>query len=62
MKVKQVIKILEANGWTHSRTKGDHRVFTKPGQRPIVIAGHENDDMPKGTESAILRQANLKKS
>lgn len=24
--------------------------------------GHENDDMPKGTESAILRQANLKKS
>lgn len=56
MKVKEVIKIAEDNGWVHVRTTGDHRIFIKPGaRRPLVIPGHLNSDMPTGTEKSALR-------
>ena len=55
-KVKEVIKILEAKGWVHDRTMGDHRMFVKQGaKRPIVVSGHLNDDLPIGTLKSILR-------
>lgn len=60
MKVKDLIKLLEANGWTHKRTKGDHRIFTKAGHRPVVISGKLSDEAKNGTESAVLRQAGVK--
>lgn len=61
-KVKQVIEMLEENGWIHERTKGDHRVFVKQGaKRPIVVAGKLSDDMPQGTYSSITRQMNATK-
>lgn len=59
-KVKNVIQLLEANGWKHVRTRGDHRIYFKEGeQRPIVVPGHMNDDMPIGTWKSIQRQAKL---
>ncbi|KAA6321135.1 hypothetical protein EZS27_029173, partial [termite gut metagenome] len=33
MKVKEVIKILEENGWVYQRTRGDHRIYYKKGAR-----------------------------
>ncbi|MBQ4291954.1 MAG: type II toxin-antitoxin system HicA family toxin [Muribaculaceae bacterium] len=39
------MKLLENNGWLHSRTKGDHRIFTRQGRRPIVITGKMSDDL-----------------
>ena len=30
-KVKEVIALLEADGWEHKRTRGDHRIFMKAG-------------------------------
>ena len=60
-KVKEVIDLLEANGWHYVRTKGDHRMFTKPGaKRPIPISGQMSDDMPEGLYRSILREAGLK--
>ncbi|MBR5640457.1 MAG: type II toxin-antitoxin system HicA family toxin [Muribaculaceae bacterium] len=60
-KVKTVIELLEADGWEHKRTKGDHRIFWKEGERrPVVVSGHLNDDMPEGTWKSIKRQAKLK--
>lgn len=61
MKVKQVIDLLEANGWRYTRTKGDHHKFYKEGaRRPIIVAGKRNDVLAEGTLQSILREAGLK--
>jgi len=61
MKVKQVIDLLEAQGWHYISTRGDHHKFFKEGaRRPIVIAGKRNDDLAEGTLNSILREAGLK--
>lgn len=63
MKVKQVIDLLEANGWFYVGTKGDHHKYYKAGvRRPIIIAGNNNDDLAEGTLKSIFREAGLKQS
>jgi predicted RNA binding protein YcfA (HicA-like mRNA interferase family) len=62
MKVRDVIRLIEEDGWYLVRTKGSHRQYkhpTKPGL--VTIAGHPNDDLAEGTLSSILRQAQLQK-
>lgn len=59
-KVREVIDLLEANGWKYDRMKGDHRIFKKQGYRSIVVPGTLNHDLPEGTYNSILRQAGLK--
>lgn len=61
MKVREVIKLLEADGWYLVATKGSHRQYkhpTKPGR--VTIAGHSGDDLALGTLNSILKQAQLK--
>ena len=61
MKVRDVLKRIEKDGWELDRTRGDHRQFvhsTKPGT--VTIPGHPGDDMPPGTLNSILKQAGLK--
>jgi predicted RNA binding protein YcfA (HicA-like mRNA interferase family) len=61
MKVKEIIKLIEKDGWILSRTKGSHRQFKHPTKTGLVtIAGHERDDLRPKTESSILKQAGLK--
>ena len=61
MKVRQVIDLLEANGWHYIGTKGDHHNFYKEGARlPIIVAGKRNDYLAEGTTLSILREAGLK--
>lgn len=56
-KVREVIEMLEADGWVHVRTKGDHRQFWKEGaRRPITVPGDFSDDMKIGTLKSILRE------
>jgi predicted RNA binding protein YcfA (HicA-like mRNA interferase family) len=62
MKVKEVVKLIEKDGWFLVRTRGSHRQFhhqTKPGT--VTIAGKESIDMPVGTLNSVLKQAGLKK-
>lgn len=62
MKVRELIRLLEENGWQLKRTRGSHRQFkhpTKPGT--VTVAGKEGLDIPRGTLNAILKQASLKK-
>ncbi len=62
MKVRDVIKEIEKDGWRLDRTRGDHRQYvhpTKPGT--VTIPGHPGDDMPTGTLNSILKRAGLKK-
>ncbi len=63
-KVRDLLKLLEDNGWKLVRAKGSHRQFRnpdKPELGTITVAGHPSVDMPKGTANAILKQARLKK-
>jgi len=62
MKVRDVIKRLEADGWCLVATKGSHRQYehlTKKGR--VTVPGHFGDDMPIGTLYSVLRQAGLKR-
>ena len=61
MKVREIIKLIENDGWYHVRTRGSHRHYkhrVKPGL--VTIAGHPGVDMPKGTLNSVLKQAGLK--
>jgi predicted RNA binding protein YcfA (HicA-like mRNA interferase family) len=62
MKVREVIALVEADGWYLVRRRGDHRQYkhpTKPGL--VTIAGNRNRDVPAGTLTNILRQAGLRR-
>ena len=61
MKVRDAIKLIEADGWYWVRTRGDHRHFhhpTKPGI--VTVPGKPGKDVHIGTLHSILRQAGLK--
>ena len=61
-KVREAIRIVEADGWYFVRMRGSHRIFhhpTKPGI--VVVAGKPSDDVDKGTWQSILRQASLRR-
>jgi predicted RNA binding protein YcfA (HicA-like mRNA interferase family) len=60
LKVRDVIKKLESEGWAHVRTKGDHRVFRHSDGRITIVSGKLGDDVRQGTYSAILRQTKIK--
>jgi predicted RNA binding protein YcfA (HicA-like mRNA interferase family) len=61
MKVRDVIKMIEADGWRHVRTKRSHRQYKHPTkQGTVTIAGKPGLDMPPGTLNSILKQAGLK--
>ena len=61
MKVRELIKLLQGDGWQQTRMRGSHRQFqhsVKPGT--VTVAGKPNVDIPAGTLNSILKQAGLK--
>jgi predicted RNA binding protein YcfA (HicA-like mRNA interferase family) len=61
MKVKELIALLENQGWLQVRQKGSHRQFhhaTKPGT--VTVSGKLSVDVPPGTLNHVLKQAGLK--
>ncbi|MFM9905216.1 MAG: type II toxin-antitoxin system HicA family toxin [Pyrinomonadaceae bacterium] len=62
MKVKEVIKIIERDGWYLVRIRGSHRHFHHPSKvGTVTVAGKESIEMPIGTLNSVLKQAGLKK-
>ena len=60
-KVKDVLRMLEADGWMLSRTKGSHRQYKHPVKPGLVtVAGKPGDDLAPGTWGNIQKQAGLK--
>lgn len=60
MKVRDVLKLIERDGWEQVRQTGSHRHYrhpTKPGT--VTIPGHPRDDLHPKTQTSILRQAGL---
>ena len=62
MKVRDIIKLIEADGWYLIVTKGSHRQYkhpSKPGR--VTIAGHPSHDLASGTLNSIFKQAQIEK-
>ena len=60
-KVREAIKLIEADGWRKVTTKGSHRQFKHPMKTGrVTIAGRLSDDLAPGTYNSILKQAGLK--
>jgi predicted RNA binding protein YcfA (HicA-like mRNA interferase family) len=61
MKIRDVIKLIEEDGWYLVVTKGSHRQYKhpkKPGR--VTIAGHPGNELAPGTLNSVLKQAQLK--
>lgn len=62
MKVRDIIKFVEADGWYLVRVCGDHRHYKHQTKKGLVtISGHPGKDMPVGTLLSILKQAQKEK-
>ncbi len=62
MKVNEVIKLIEKDGWFLVRQKGSHRQYKHPSKKGLVtIAAHKlSDEIARGTLNSILKQADIK--
>ncbi len=61
MKVREAIRMIEADGWYLVETRGSHRQYKhplKPGR--VTVAGKPSDDLAPGTRNSIMKQAGLK--
>lgn len=61
MKVREIIKMIEADGWFLVSTRGSHRQYKHPSKLGrVTIAGKPGDDVATGTLNSVLKQAKLK--
>ena len=62
MKIKEIVALLEKDGWYFARQKGSHKQYKhplKPGLVTIPFHGLSDEAAP-GTLASILKQAQLK--
>ncbi len=53
MKTKDLIKLLESNGWKFKRHGGNHDVYVKDGKRESIVRHRETDeDLAKSNHQA----------
>ena len=61
MKIRDILKLIEADGWRLVVTVGSHRQYKHPEKTGrVTIAGHPSKDLDPKTQSSILKQARLK--
>jgi predicted RNA binding protein YcfA (HicA-like mRNA interferase family) len=61
VKVREIIRLIEDDGWFLVATRGSHRQYKhafKPGR--VTVAGKPADDLAPGTLNSILKQSGLK--
>jgi predicted RNA binding protein YcfA (HicA-like mRNA interferase family) len=60
VKIRELLRTLQDDGWVLVRTRGSHRQLrhpTKPGT--VTVSGKESLDIPVGTLRSALKQAGL---
>lgn len=57
MKTKDLIKLLERNGWEFKRHGANHDVYVKGSERESIVRHKETDEL---LAKAIIRRRNLK--
>lgn len=59
MNGKQMIKLLEKNGFKLDRITGSHHIMIK-GEITLPVPVHGSKDLKKGLEFSLLKRAGLK--
>lgn len=60
VKPKELIKILEANGWQLQRSRGSHYTYKHDNIPALLTIPVHNKDMKIGTLNQLLKAAGLK--
>ncbi|MDD4075473.1 MAG: type II toxin-antitoxin system HicA family toxin [Eubacteriales bacterium] len=56
---KDIISLLEADGWYPVRVRGDHHHFKHPAKPGVVTVPHPLKDIPMKTAISIAKQAGI---
>ena len=59
MNSRDLIKMIEADGWYEVRVNGSHHHFKHLIKVGLVTVPHPKKDLPIGTVKSILRQAGI---
>ena len=60
VKVRELIRAIEDDGWVLARTRGSHRQFHHPTKSgTVTVSGQLGTDIPVGTLRSALKQAGL---
>lgn len=59
MKSKDLIKLLEADGWVLVRVKGDHHHFKKEGVPHLITISHPVKDLSIGQIKDVKKKSGL---
>ena len=60
MTPREMIKLLEKNGFHEERQNGSHKFFKNPDTNKCTTVPYHTKSLKKGLEKAILKQAGLK--
>jgi predicted RNA binding protein YcfA (HicA-like mRNA interferase family) len=61
MKIREIIRRIEEDGWFLVRTRGSHRQYHHPAKSgTVTVAGHPGQDLHPKTLNSILKQSGLK--
>ena len=60
MTSRDIIRAIEAAGWVHVATRGDHWQFKHETRAGRVTVPHPKRDLPIGTLRSIERQAGVR--
>lgn len=63
MKISELRRLLEKNGWYIDRNGANHDMYRhpdKPAEPSIAVSRHMSQELKKGTENSILKKAGLK--
>jgi predicted RNA binding protein YcfA (HicA-like mRNA interferase family) len=62
MKVAEILRLLQQDGWSLVAQEESHRQLkgpSKPGR--VTVPGKPSDDLAVGTQASIFKQAGLKR-
>lgn len=62
MKVIEVLRLLQDDGWVLAATRGSHRQYKHPSKSGrVTVPGKPSDDLAPGTLNSIYKQAGFKR-
>ena len=56
---KELVRLLEKNGWVVIRTRGSHCTLKKDGEQPVTVPVHTKE-LSDGLLKAILKRTGIK--
>lgn len=60
MNSRELIRLLEVDGWRRVRVRGSHHQFKHSLKRALVTVPHPKKDLGTGLVKAILKQAGIR--